>query len=293
MEIKVLSSKEYEEKEKNYGDCIIIHHNANVIVFDCGSEEHAIRVKDFLKGKDINNVYVILSHNDEDHFKGIQWLRENVEIKGIYTILLLKYVDEIYEEINDKRRTREALREQILKLYDNVAKLSGENLKDIYEEKISIDGVDIVGPNKDYMITAVAHQLDGRESDQIDSETIFNAISVQVRLNINGKTVLLTGDASYPSIEDKIDKYDSIQLPHHGKKKQAEEIFDKLSEKNSKITYIVSDNTGNSNGGSDDLDTKGKIVYNTKNYGDIDVDKVIENKRSAGTYGGKNDIYTF
>ena len=67
MEIKVLSSKEYEEKEKNYGDCIIIHHNANVIVFDCGSEEHAIRVKDFLKGKDINNVYVILSHNDEDH----------------------------------------------------------------------------------------------------------------------------------------------------------------------------------------------------------------------------------
>ena len=285
MEIKVLSSKEYEEKEKNYGDCIIIHHNANVIVYDCGSEEHAIRVKDFLKGKNINNVYVILSHNDEDHFKGIQWLRENVEIKGIYTILLLKYVDEIYEEINDKRRTREALREQILKLYDNVAKLSGENLKDIYEETINIDGVDIVGPNKDYMITAVAHQLDGRESDQIDSETIFNAISVQVRLNINGKTVLLTGDASYPSIEDKIDKYDSVQLPHQSKKKQAEEIFDKLSEKNSKITYIVSDNTGNSNGGSDDLDTKGKIVYNTKNYGDIDVDKVIENKRSAGTYG--------
>ena len=285
MEIKVLSSKEYEEKEKNYGDCIIIHHNANVIVYDCGSEEHAIRVKDFLKGKNINNVYVILSHNDEDHFKGIQWLRENVEIKGIYTILLLKYVDEIYEEINDKRRTREALREQILKLYDNVAKMSGENLKDIYEETINIDGVDIVGPNKDYMITAVAHQLDGRESDQIDSETIFNAISVQVKLNINGKTVLLTGDASYPSIEDKIDKYDSVQLPHHGKKKQAEEIFDKLSEKNSKITYIVSDNTGNSNGGSDDLDTKGKIVYNTKNYGDIDVDKVIENKRSAGTYG--------
>ena len=285
MEIKVLSSKEYEEKEKNYGDCIIIHHNANVIVYDCGSEEHAIRVKDFLKGKNINNVYVILSHNDEDHFKGIQWLRENVEIKGIYTILLLKYVDEIYEEINDKRRTREALREQILKLYDNVAKLSGENLKDIYEETINIDGVDIVGPNKDYMITAVAHQLDGRESNQIDSDTIFNAISVQVKLNINGKTVLLTGDASYPSIEDKIDKYDSVQLPHHGKKKQAEEIFDKLSEKNSKITYIVSDNTGNSNGGSDDLDTKGKIVYNTKNYGDIDVDKVIENKRSAGTYG--------
>lgn len=293
MEIKVLSSKDYEEKEKNYGDCIIIHHNAIAIVYDCGSEEHAMRVKEFLKEKNISEVYVILSHNDEDHFKGIQWLRENVTIKGIYTILLLKYVDEIYEKINDKRRTKEAIRKQILDLYDNVAKLSGENLKDIYEEIINIEGIDIVGPDKEYMINAVAHQLDGREGDQVDSETIFNAISVQVKIDINGKKLLLTGDASYPSIEDKIEEYDSIQLPHHGKEKQAEEIFDKLAEKNSKITYIVSDNTGDSNGGSDNLNTKGKIVFNTKNYGDVDVDKVIESKRNAGTYGGKNVIYTF
>lgn len=293
MEVKVLSSKDYEEKGENYGDCIIIYHNTSAIVYDCGSEKHAIRVKEFLEEKNINDVYVVLSHNDEDHFKGIQWLRENIEIKGIYTILLLKYVDEIYEEINDKRRTKEAIKEQILELYDNVAKLSGENLKDIYEESINIDGIDIVGPDKEYMISAVAHQLDGREGDQVDSETIFNAISVQVKVNINEKKLLLTGDASYPSIKDKIKEYDSIQLPHHGKSKQAEEIFDELVEKNIEITYIVSDNTGDSNGGSDNLDVKGKIVYNTKHYGDIDVNEVIENKRNSGTYGEKNDIYTF
>ena len=286
MQVKVLSSKDYEENEKNYGDCIIIYDSVNAVIYDCGSEEHAKRVKNFLEEKGINNIYVILSHNDEDHFKGIQWLRENVEIKGIYTILLLKYVDDIYEKINDKRRTKEAIRDQILELYNNIAKLSGENLKDIFEEIFELNDIDIVGPSYEYMINAVAKQLDGRESDQIDSETIFNAISVQAQVKVQGKKLLLTGDASYASIEDKIREYDSIQLPHHGKSKQAKEIFDELAEKNYKITYIVSDNTGDSNGGSDDLDTTGKIVYNTNNDGDINVDEAIIKNRVVGTYGG-------
>lgn len=285
MKIKVLSSKDYEENNKNYGDCTIIYDRTNAVIYDCGSEKHAIRVKEFLEKENITNVYVILSHNDGDHFQGIQWLRENIEIKGIYTILLLKHIDEIYEKINDKRRTKDGIKEQILELYDNIAKLSGEKLKDIYEENIEISGVDIVGPSKEYMIESVAKQLDGREGDQIDSETIFNAISVQVEVSVEGKKFLLTGDASYPSIEDKIEEYDIIQLPHHGKEKQAEKIFDKLAEKTTKVTYIVSDNTGDSNGGSDDLDEKGKIVYNTKKYGDIPVHDVINKNRNAGTYG--------
>lgn len=294
MKVKVLSSKDYDENEKNYGDCMIIYNSTNAVIYDCGSEKHAVRVKEFLQEHNIKNIYVILSHNDSDHFQGIEWLRENIEIKGIYTILLLKYVDEIYNKINDKRRKKEAIKEQILELYDNIAKLSGEKLKDIYEENVQIDGIDIVGPSKDYMIEAVAKQLDGREGNQVDSETIFNAISVQTKVDTDGKRILLTGDASYPSIEDKIEEYDVIQLPHHGKKKQAEEIFDKLTERNSSITYIVSDNTGEHNGGSDDLDTKGKIVYNTKSYGDIEVNDIMNINRNAGTYGGiQDEIYNF
>lgn len=163
MKVKVLSSKDYDENEKNYGDCMIIYNSTNAVIYDCGSEKHAVRVKEFLQEHNIKNIYVILSHNDSDHFQGIEWLRENIEIKGIYTILLLKYVDEIYNKINDKRRTKEAIKEQILELYDNIAKLSGEKLKDIYEENVQIDGIDIVGPSKDYMIEAVAKQLDGRD----------------------------------------------------------------------------------------------------------------------------------
>lgn len=285
MKVKVLSSKGYEENNKNYGDCIIIYNSTDAVIYDCGSEKHAIRIKELLERENITNVYVILSHNDGDHFQGIQWLRENIEIKGIYTILLLKYVDDIYKKINDKRRSKDAIKEQILELYDNIAKLSGEKLRDIYEESIEVNDVDIVGPSKEYMIESVAKQLDGREGNQIDSETIFNAISVQTAVEVDSKKILLTGDASYSSIEGKIEEYNIIQLPHHGKENQAGKIFDRLAEKTTEVTYIVSDNTGDTNGGSDNLDEKGKVVYNTKRYGDIQINDIISKNRSAGTYG--------
>ena len=49
--------------------------------------------------------------------------------------------------------------------------------------------------------------------------------------------------------------------------------------------YIVSDNTGNSNGGSDDLETKGYDVRNTKNSGMISLDynSITRNRESRGT----------
>lgn len=86
--------------------------------------------------------------------------------------------------------------------------------------------------------------------------------------------LLLSGDASYAAIEDKVRDYDIVQLPHHGKSKQADKIFAKKCDQISTI-YIVSDNTGNSNGGSDDLKTTGHRVYNTKHYGNIKLNSLF------------------
>lgn len=46
MQILVLSSKGHyaECEEKNYGDCFIIDTGDELIIYDCGSEEHALRV---------------------------------------------------------------------------------------------------------------------------------------------------------------------------------------------------------------------------------------------------------
>ena len=53
-----------------------------------------------------------------------------------------------------------------------------------------------------------------------------------------------------------------IQLPHHGKPATADKIFAEKIGKNQTV-YLVSDNTGNSNGGSDELNTVGKDVRRT------------------------------
>ena len=80
-----------------------------------------------------------------------------------------------------------------------------------------------------------------------------------------------------------------IQLSHHGKKEIAEKIFEELEDKPDE-TYIISDNTGNSNGGSDKLDTKGYKVMNTKDDGMLSLDN---NSRSlnSSSKGTLNDIF--
>ncbi len=272
QEILVLSSNKYHDSQNiNYGDCIIINTGTEIVIYDCGSEEHAKQVITYMEKNDVRKATVILSHNDADHFNGIPTLIAKGKVGKIYTTLLLKYKAEILKKIDDGRRTRDAIGKKILDYYSNIEKLSGENIVDIYESDSKIcDGVEIVGPKKDYMLNTVAKHLDGREGDTMDSESAFNASSIQVSVAVGANKVLLCGDCSYAAIEHIIKQYQCIQLPHHGKSYQAEQIFEK--KKDISTIYFVSDNTGTSNGGSDNLKTRGKQVLNTKDGENIIID---------------------
>ena len=286
MKLIVLSSREYDDNEKNCGDCIIIDTGTNAIIYDCGCDEHAEKVIKYLKEKNYDRAYMILSHNDSDHFNGLEYLIERGKIHSITMVLLLKHIDDILDEIDDGRRTREGIKKQIADYFDNLYSLSGNNLNDSLDESLYLDPcVNIVGPNYDYLIEAVAKALDNSESDNIDMETIVNAISVQVEVIVSNHKVLLTGDASFEAIKDKIREYDAIQLPHHGKYNQATKIFEE-NDGREDVIYIVSDNTGNSNGGSDELmqNSIGKIIKNTKN-GNVTIDDSLFENQRTGCYG--------
>lgn len=286
MKLYFLSSKNYEDNEKNYGDCIIIDTGQKVIVYDCGSVEHAYEVIKYLEENKYEKVDVILSHNDSDHLDGLKFLIDNGKVNTITTILLLKHIDDILNEIDDNRRSRESVKKQITEYFNNIYELSGNNLNDSLDESLILDPcLNFVGPNYDYLLEAVSKALKNTESDNIDMETIVNAISVQVELIIGNHKVLLTGDASYAAIEDKIREYDAIQLPHHGKYEQATKIFEK-NDGRANVIYIVSDNTGNSNGGSDELmnENIGKKIKNTKN-GEVFLDKNSFANCKIGYYG--------
>lgn len=265
MRITFFGVTECYDSSKNNGDCILIDNGIELIVYDCGCEEHAIRVQQYMKDNGYKTIKVVLSHNDSDHFDGIPYLIDQGLVTDVYTLLLLKYKDELLERINDKRRSKESIAKSIEEIYNNIYSLSGRvNLRDIFTETHLATNICIPGPDKEYALSAVAKNIDSRQSDDIDKETIVNAISTQLSVHIEwGKELLLTGDSSFKAIEQTIKTHSIIQLPHHGKLEQAESIF---NVKDNNTIYYVSDNTGNSNGGSDELMKKharGHVIYNT------------------------------
>ena len=285
MKVIMFGTEELQDKSKNYGDCILIDDGKELVLYDCGSEEMANRVIEYMNKNGYSKVKVVLSHNDSDHYRGLEKLALENKIESVVTLLLLKHVEEILNVLDDKRRTREGLKKKIKEDFDNIAKLSGQNLIDVFDNKDITSLIRVVGPDKQYVIDAVAKKVDESESDNIDSETIMNAVSLQVEIDMYGKKMLLTGDACFEALKDKIIEYDLIQLPHHGKPEQANSIFDATTKRCHEIKYYISDNTGNTNGGSDDLETKGHEVYNTKSNGTISIDETSIKKIPKGNLG--------
>lgn len=283
----MFSSKQYTDKTKNYGDCFLYINNGQAIVYDCGSVEHAERVIKLLDKYGISKTDVILSHNDSDHFNGIPYLIEQGYVNKLFTNLLLKYKDDILDKIDDGRRNRESIGNAIKEAYDNIASLSGTvELMDIYENIDELpEHVTFIGPSCEYMVAAVAKGLDGRQGDTIDKETVINATSIQIQLDFADKKLLLTGDCSAEAISEDIDlrKYQYIQLPHHGKYVHAEKIFERVGN-NFLNLFLVSDNTGNSIGGSDELmgNRKGRRIQNTKKDGDYTIEDTGASKNMNG-----------
>lgn len=262
MKVIFLSSQGYKDSGENKGDCILIDTNSELVIYDCGCEEHANRVIDYMDKHHYSKAKLVLSHNDADHFDGIPYLIEAGKISDVYTLLLLKYKDDLLEKINDKRITRDSLTRRISEIFANIYSLSGKVvLKDIFSDTFICNGISIIGPDKEYALDAVAKRIDNRQGDTIDKETIVNAVSTQVKVIVGTKNLLLCGDSSYEAIKNKLSGFSLIQLPHHGKKEQADRIFEQKGSVG--ITYYVSDNTGNSNGGSDDLQVQGYNIKNT------------------------------
>lgn len=262
MKVIFLSSQGYKDSGENKGDCILIDTNSELVIYDCGCEEHANRVIDYMDKHHYSKAKLVLSHNDADHFDGIPYLIEAGKISDVYTLLLLKYKDDLLEKINDKRITRDSLTRRISEIFANIYSLSGKVvLKDIFSDTFICNGISIIGPDKEYALDAVAKRIDNRQGDTIDKETIVNAVSTQVKVIVGTKNLLLCGDSSYEAIKNKLSGFSLIQLPHHGQKEQADRIFEQKGSVG--ITYYVSDNTGNSNGGSDDLPVQGYNIKNT------------------------------
>lgn len=284
MKVKMLSSQGYSTDIQDYGDCILVDNGVEVLVYDCGSEAHAKRVEEYLRQRQIKKAIVVLSHNDDDHFKGIPYLVEQNLVSCVYTILFDQHIDELLAELNDGRRTHEGVRRAIEEIYDNVTDLAKNYdipLVDTLTEPVLINDVTVIGPTKEYAIQALAQKI--KDTDRIDHETVVNAVSVQISLISGIDHILLCGDSSFDAIEDILTSHKVVQLPHHGKPETAEQIFAKKRGENDAV-YLVSDNKGNASGGSGELDVKGHNVLNTRNG---DIEYPVKSTTLSGLYTGR------
>lgn len=255
------------------------------MIYDCGSEQHADRVIDFMESKGFTETDIILSHNDNDHFEGIPHLIDSEKVGRIFTTLLLKteHLDEILDKLDDGKRSRDATKERILRLYDNIAAMTENDLKDVYLDEIELpEGITLIGPSKDVMLDTVVKAIENDDiTVQEGDETLVNATSLQFIIRVDdGNDLLLLADASFDNIVCDLIDYKYIQLPHHGKLIAAEQIFDEIGSNNLlNYDFIVSDNTGSSNGGSDELMSsktwKGRVLIKNTIDGDVKLEQTI------------------
>lgn len=274
MKVIFLSAKNYSNAASyNYGDCILIDTGSELILYDCGSDEHASRVLDYMHNTGYSHIKIVLSHNDKDHFAGVHLLIDSGVVTDIYTLLLYKHLDEILDLLDDDRITRTSLIRRITEEFDNISTLSQKaSLHDTIESSEICNGVYIIGPGRDYVLNAVAKLLDHSESNNIDNDTIANAVSCHVKVDFGSGTLLLCGDSNYEAVKDIIKSFSAIQLPHHGKYDHASKIMNDVDAL--RTSFYVSDNTGDSNGGSDELmqHRRGYRIFNT-----IEGDQICSN----------------
>ena len=281
MKLKALSHYN-GDTDTRFGDCIMISNSTQLIVYDCGHDNHAEAVGDFLRNNiSIKEVYIVVSHNDSDHTDGIIPLMDYLASEGyettLYTSLYLKHASEVERLLDDGRRNKKSICDHILEIFSNIAEIVERAQEYGFSVKNAIKGVtlataEIVGPLENEFVEVVAKAIEEDGTGTINGETVMNAASVQLKFTLdNQNRVLICGDAS-PQYLKNLNSYDVIQFPHHGQYNDGVKILDYLGDESYSKEFLISDNTGSgkTSGGSSELvdhmkEENYKAAYNTLN----------------------------
>ncbi len=295
MKFKILSSKNYPDPSADYGDCTLIDTGSELVIYDCGSLEHAQRAEDYMQQHSYTTAIGVLSHNDRDHFNGFPYLAEQGLVTTVYTPLYWDHLTELLKLLDDDRRKRSSLETTLRETYANVSELEetyGVTVIDALTNDLPVSGVEIVGPFRDYALAAAVQGIKATNpGDKISHESFQNAASVQVSFRIGNRRVLLCGDSAFEPLKDQLLNHSVLQLPHHGTLDTAEKIFDVRDQLNDTV-YLISDNKGSAAGGSDKLMEKypyGRCIHNTRS-GDLAFPELLytlSGNYTGHTYAGR------
>lgn len=189
--------------------------------------------------KDISEIdYMVITHIDADHIKGIIELLENKALKDKFkdTKIIYNYVSQPYINYKHAEKIEKMIldRKVIHTCNDHYFEESNSFLKILAHKKRK----DFKPPNDDCAYLTLLHPNQKSEVNEVyydyykktnagryqpDSKLI-NKHSIAIMIEFNNQRVLFTGDSSIEILMNKIDelkdidgsKIDLIKIPHHG-----------------------------------------------------------------------------
>jgi beta-lactamase superfamily II metal-dependent hydrolase len=245
MEIKFLKA--------GTGDSIIIHHKTNNIIIDGGNESKYLlsEVDEIYKKAEIINL-LIITHHDDDHIKGIidllTHLNENnynKEKKFIAKVIFNSprlVLGKVSKNESNHLSYKQAfeVEELLIRLNTEWKKYIEGHIIDFEDLKITLLSPTLEDLSK-YSIQKGAYLtsdykcdwkspmtiLDRYINDDSQDMSIPNKSCIVVKIECDGKSVLLTGDVTPERFEVIMNKlmdenegnpvkFDLVKLPHHG-----------------------------------------------------------------------------
>lgn len=264
------------------GDCYIINiKNDDKIVrilVDGGSERKENDVDLYKNLKEViinqnNTSYskvngVVVTHIDDDHLGGILKLLNDEEVKDYidisqeFFVIFNDFIDpatisykqgirlkQAIDNIPNIKLIRSYLSNQMLRINGfNIYLNVDNNIKSIKEQSLKDDIViNLLLPSKDILKSLMKKWRD----DTIDPR-LTNKSSIVFLLQYNNKNILMTGDAYFRDIINKLDtmgiinKIDVIKLSHHGTDKNNKGICRIIKQYECSKIMLLTNNT-NSN----------------------------------------------
>ena len=232
------------------------------VVYDGGSKVLANKLIKHLEEFYFKNEYypkidyLICSHPDQDHASGLIEVIEKFEIDKIIMNIPWNYIDDIWDNVNDGRISKESLEKRLKDDYPYIAKIEklakekGIEIIEGFEDKEINENLKILSPSKEFFIellrkskktkyldesdyksnihtelpksilskiTNWIKELWSKDSLKEDVETSEeNEMSIVLLGDMEENKFLLTGDVGIKGLEKAIEKGNKICIPLTG-----------------------------------------------------------------------------
>lgn len=178
----------------------IVLPNSKTVLIDGGPKRNTEKLAAFLSSHSVTTIdYVVLSHPDEDHYGGLEYVFDNLQVNNFYDTRLSK-------KSANKVRQKAAVEPGCNTCYPSI------NSSLNWDPEVSIKVLSLYVPKT------------------VSANSVNNA-SIVLKMTYNGESILFTGDIDTKVENDLINRCGNslsstvLKVSHHGSKHASQDTF--------------------------------------------------------------------